>query len=322
MIDTLGPYELGRVHCVDALAGLKQLPDACVQCVVTSPPYWGLRDYGVDGQMGLESTPDEYIERMVAVFREVRRVLRGDGTLWLNMGDKYNSPNTHSGEVDKVDWRVRLNQPAGTTNTLKPKDLCGMPWRLALVLQADGWWLRSDIIWSKPNPMPESVTDRPTRAHEYVFLMTQSARYFYDADAVREPASCPGRTYSEDTAGHKTTALKDAGNRTTGGLHDGRKTYGNPEKGRNRRTVWTIATHGFPDAHFATFPKKLVEPCIMAGTGTGDIVLDPFAGAATTLVTAINLNRRAIGFELSPEYTDMANARIKRETAQEILDFD
>ena len=189
--------ELNRIYQGDVLDVLRGWPDGFVQCVVTSPPYWGLRDYGVEGQLGLEKTPEEYTEKMVEIFREVKRVLRDDGTLWLNMGDCYNSPNTHSGMADKVDWGIQrvldrgANTP-GITGTLKPKDLIGQPWRIAFALQADGWYLRSDIIWSKPNPMPESVRDRPTKAHEYLFLMTKSARYYYDQDAVRED----GPTYT------------------------------------------------------------------------------------------------------------------------------
>jgi DNA modification methylase len=250
----------------DVIACLRSLPDACVQCVVTSPPYWGLRDYGVEGQIGLEPTPEEHVEKMVEVFREVRRVLRDDGVMWLNYGDCYvhgtpggGSPfdngrndGRESYDTDKARGREKLSTLAPG---LKTKDLVGMPWRIAFALQADGWYLRSDIIWSKPNPMPESVTDRPTKSHEYVFLLAKQARYFYDADAVREAQNWVG----------------GAGNRNyRAGSENGREAEGQSNRpnpaGRNRRTVWEIATQPMPDAHFATFPEALVEPCIKAGT--------------------------------------------------------
>lgn len=241
----------------DVLAGLRAMPDASVQCVVTSPPYWGLRDYGVEGQIGLEPTPDGYVERMVGVFREVRRVLRDDGVLWLNLGDSY---STHAAGVVEdpmakstlagVRTQVVANRSSRAMGvylkckSLPEKNLVGIPWRVAFALQADGWYLRSDIIWSKPNPMPESVTDRPTKSHEYVFLLTKRARYFYDADAIHEPAN------SDRVRGPA--------------LHPSKDTNGNA--GLCRRTVWKIATQSTPEAHFATFPEALVEPCIKAGT--------------------------------------------------------
>jgi len=260
------PYyetESGKLYCGDALDVLKQLPDEIVQCVITSPPYWGLRDYGVEGQLGLEKTPEEYIEKMVVVFRGVKRVLRNDGTLWLNMGDCYTASggNTGNGRPGFSLERGRRHDHR-QYSTLKPKDLVGMPWRLALALQADGWYLRSDIIWSKPNPMPESVTDRPTKAHSYVFLMSRQAKYYYDADAVREvtgseanPEHYGGKSrhdHSQDTiAGQSQTKTMP--------------TVTHPH-GRNKRDVWTIPTQPFPGAHFATFPEKLVIPCMKAGT--------------------------------------------------------
>jgi len=250
----------------DVLAGLRAMPDASVQCVVTSPPYWGLRDYGVEGQIGLEPTPEEYVEKMVEVFREVKRVLRDDGTVWLNLGDSYasawacgrrNVVGSGSLEDGKRDAR-----PNRLVNGLKEKDLVGIPWRVAFALQADGWYLRSDIIWSKPNPMPESVTDRPTKSHEYVFLLAKQARYFYDCDAVREGSGIWRGTdflptSDKDRAGNGKTSATGASfrNRTDAARN-----------GRNRRTVWEIATQPMPEAHFATFPEALVKPCIMAGT--------------------------------------------------------
>jgi DNA modification methylase len=241
----------------DVIACLRSLPDACVQCVVTSPPYWGLRDYGVEGQIGLEPTPEEYVEKMVEVFREVRRVLRDDGTLWLNLGDSYNGSGGAGGDYASGGLKAgQPKYPGRRISALKPKDLVGIPWRVAFALQEDGWYLRSDIIWSKPNPMPESVTDRPTKSHEYVFLLTKRARYFYDADAVREAH------VSVDQSPRK-SGVGNGLNRTDRGV--GREFFGNPA-GRNRRTVWEIPTQPTPEAHFATFPEALVEPCIKAGT--------------------------------------------------------
>ena len=274
---------------------MAQMPDESVHTVVTSPPYWGLRDYGIGGQLGLEPTPEEYVANMVAVFREVRRVLRADGTVWLNLGDSY-----AGGE------RVTDQQDG-----LKPKDLVGIPWRVAFALQADGWYLRSDIIWSKPNPMPESVTDRPTKAHEYLFLLSKSPRYYYDADAVREPHV---RTWDESNGGNlKVGGVRPVGTNEVhahggGGLIMRSRNY-NP-LGRNRRTVWTIATEPFPGAHFATYPTALVEPCILAGSARGDLVLDPFAGAGTTGMVALRHGRRFVGIELNPTYAEMARRRI------------
>ncbi len=269
--------------CLDVMAGMDA---GSVQCCVTSPPYWTLRDYGVEGQLGLESTPEEYVLNMVAVFRAVRRVLRDDGTVWLNLGDSYAGSWGAQSRPNGNDIKTGLDggsmlsarqieaHPRGQTHTgslkntpgLKPKDLCGIPWRVAFALQTDGWYLRQDIIWHKSNPMPESVTDRCTKAHEYVFLLSKKAKYYYDADAIREPMMYPERTYSTNTTNHKTAALLKQGNRSTSGLHDGRTQYGDPIKGRNRRSVWTVATQGFSEAHFATFPEKLIEPCILAGT--------------------------------------------------------
>jgi DNA modification methylase len=246
----------------DVFDMLATLRDQSVQCVVTSPPYWGLRDYGIEGQIGLERTPDEYVETMTRVFREVRRVLRDDGVLWLNIGDSYNgsAPN-RTGQHGYEDGRTNRTDRFSTGGVpgLKPKDLCGIPWRVAFALQADGWYLRSDIIWHKPNPMPESVTDRPTKAHEYVFLMTKNARYFYDADAVRETNPRAGEVWPSGGA-NKSLSANDADRNDWG-----RMITQNPN-GRNARTVWTIPTQGFPEAHFATFPTALPERCIRAGT--------------------------------------------------------
>jgi DNA modification methylase len=242
------------------------LESGSVQCVVTSPPYWGLRDYGVEGQLGLEATPQEYLARMVAVFREVRRVLRVDGTLWLNMGDSYAGGGPHHGELNLGKSGTNRGSATGVdrpaVNGCKPKDLVGMPWRLAFALQADGWFLRSDIVWAKPNPMPESVTDRPTKAHEYVFLLTKSARYYYDGEAIREPATygfsaCEGMW---DRVGDLTRDPMRV-NGARGAVHKG-----DGSTGRQARSVWTIPSAPYPDAHFATFPPELARRCIVAGT--------------------------------------------------------
>jgi DNA modification methylase len=310
-----------RIFEGDVRDKLAEFPDASVQCVVTSPPYWGLRDYSVPGQIGLEPTPEEYVATMVDVFREVRRVLRDDGTVWLNMGDSYVSnpmQDGRSGPNARVGSTVAgVQRNVSGVRGLKPKDLVAIPWRLAFALQADGWYLRSDIIWAKPNPMPESVTDRPTKAHEYVFLLTKSARYFYDADAVREPlhpiVAAAAERYANDPS------LRDA--RRMGNIgaapdrNDSRKTvhvdnnaFVNPA-GRNLRSVWNIPTEPFPEAHFATFPKALVEPCIKAGTsekgccpGCGapwvreverDVPIDPGRGNGSKLRDADGLSARA-----------------------------
>jgi len=312
-----------RIITADVLDGLAQLPDASVHCCVTSPPYWGLRDYGEPGQLGLEPTPEAYVENMVKVFREVRRVLRDDGTLWLNLGDSYaasgvsglaikGDTSTLVGSANSAHTAQKKTVPSG----LKPKDLVGIPWRVAFALQADGWWLRSDIIWAKPNPMPESVRDRPTKAHEYIFLLTKSERYFYDNVAVMEPAQ-----YGEQHANKATSWGTDrkhpnkanvadyafkGDNHTTSRMEDG-------SHGRNRRTVWTIATKPYPEAHFAVFPPELPEICIKAGCPEGGTVLDPFAGAGTTLMVALRLGRDAIGIELSPTYAEMARRRIDQD---------
>lgn len=302
-------HGLATVHVGDALSVLQHLPSESVNCVVTSPPYWGLRDYGVEGQIGLEPTPAEFLERMTAVFAEVYRVLRKDGTCWVNMGDSYSAGSMWS-DSDDVRFRARFagqtaeHKPGrgGATKpktSVPPKNLLGIPWRLAFALQDAGWILRSDIIWAKPNPMPESVRDRPTKAHEYVFLLTKSGRYWYDADAIRE----------ESTG-------KDAGN---GFDRPERLSQpnGNPERWRapaehrrNARSVWNIATQAYPEAHFATFPEELPRRCILAGCPVGGIVLDPFAGSGTTLSVAVSFARKAIGIELNPQYAELIGKRL------------
>jgi DNA modification methylase len=350
-----------RILTGDCREVLRTLPDESVHCVVTSPPYFGLRDYGtakweggdeacsheppqewidhnfnansgfgsgaktqsaaaksrwyvdgacrcgarrIDSQIGLEPTPDAYVVELVAVFREVRRVLRLDGTLWLNLGDSYNT----SGGVNnngKNDALGKSDRPKilGRVDGLKPKDLIGIPWRVAFALQADGWWLRSEIIWAKPNPMPESVTDRPTKAHEQIFLLTKSATYWYDAEAIKEPAAYPvaiDRQLSGDYSNG--SGRNDSGEHRSGGFVTGDI--------RNRRSVWTVPSQPFSEAHFATFPPALIEPCIKAGCPKDGTVLDPFGGAGTTGLVADRLGRNAILIELNPEYAAMAERRL------------
>jgi len=286
------------------------LENESVQCVVTSPPYWGLRDYGVSGQIGLERTPDEYVAKLVAVFREVRRALRKDGVVFLNLGDCYATGGGsggvgHSAQVGSTRARV---QGAGLLgHGLKPKDLVGIPWRVAFALQADGWWLRSDIVWAKPNPMPESIRDRPTRAHEFVFLFTKSARYYWDQDAIREPAAAASRArYAYAFPGAPDgLAQPNGGERLR---PEGMREFTGTA---NARTVWTIATEPYPGAHFATFPTELARRCVLAGSRKGDLVLDPFSGAGTVALVSDRLDRSAVGLELNPEYVAMSRRRVE-----------
>ena len=293
-----------RIINADVMEGLRQLPDESVHCVVTSPPYWGLRDYGVEGQIGLEATPEAFVGRMVDVFREVRRVLRGDGTCWMNMGDSYAGSGRGGNPTEETSTLEGGQATQRAAAGFKQKDLMGMPWRVALALQADGWWLRSDIIWAKPNPMPESVTDRPTKSHEYVFLLTKAERYYYDAEAIKEEGS--GRTpgnVNQDGKGADNHRIANGGN----GIFAAQQ---RPQLERNKRSVWFIATSPFPEAHFATFPPELPEICIKAGCPVGGTVLDPFSGAGTTCLVADRLQRNGIGIELNPEYAAMAERRI------------
>jgi len=261
----------------DSLHVLRRLPASGVQCIVTSPPYWGLRDYHIGGQIGLEDNLTQYLNRLVAVFNETKRVLKDDGIFWLNIGDGYTSGNRGWRAPDKKNparaMEVRPDAPEG----LKPKDLLGVPWRLAFALQQDGWYLRCDVIWSKPNAMPESVKDRPTRSHEYVFMLTKSEKYYYDYEAVLEQ---------------------------------------NGSKPRNRRTVWDINAQPFAEVHFATFPPDLVQPCVLAGSKESDFVLDPFFGSGTVGIACQELRRNFIGIELNPGYVSLADKRLRR-AAQE-----
>ena len=251
----------------DAMVALQRLPSESVQCIVTSPPYWGLRDYGIEGQIGLEEKLQQYINKLTSIFSEAKRVLRDDGIFWLNIGDGYTSGNRGYRAPDKKNPARAMSIRPDTPDGLKPKDLLGIPWRIALALQADGWYLRSDIIWNKPNAMPESVKDRPTRSHEYVFMLTKREKYYYDYQAIKE-------------------------------------------NGRNKRTVWSVNTAPFPEAHFATFPPALIEPCILSSTKENDVVLDPFFGSGTVGVVCQENRRRFIGIELNNEYVRIAQKRL------------
>lgn len=309
------------IYNSDVLECLKKFGDESVQCVVTSPPYWGLRDYGVKGQLGLEETPEDYIEKIVVIFREIRRILKKGGTAWVNLGDSYTSGGRNSRDAGKSKnhrpfegWGDRAKTPIN----LKPKDLIGIPWRVAFALQADGWWLRCDIIWHKPNPMPESVIDRPTRAHEYLFMLTKSAKYYYDYNAIKEPAitkspkTWPAGWATGDTPHNSVSHnIKDvrAKNKTLQKM-DSEDTE--PDGFRNKRTVWTVNPAIFSEAHFATFPPKLIEPCILAGTKAGDTVLDPFWGSGTTGEVCLKHSRKVIGIELKLEYCELSMKRFKQ----------
>lgn len=349
-----------RVLLGDVREQLKTLPNGSVHCVVTSPPYFGLRDYGMRGQIGLEATPQQFVDVMVDVFREVRRVLRPDGTLWMNLGDSYagswgaQSRGETPGEKSKLSGGQVYAAPKGThtgsvkrTPGLKPKDLMGVPWRVAFALQDDGWYLRQDIIWSKPNPMPESIKDRCTKAHEYLFLLSKSERYYFDADAIAEITDYdPAKSKFPDgwdtgPGGHGSFHRKgrEKGRRSIGANGPDRPSKGVPNGAvtrirglpprhaqyessdqsgldsvprgyRNKRSVWTVATKPFKEAHFATFPPDLIEPCILAGSPRGGVVLDPFGGAGTTGLVADRQGRDAVLIELNPEYADIARRRI------------
>jgi len=347
----------------DVRTVLRELPAESVHCVVTSPPYWALRDYGVAGQIGLEPTPEQYVAVMVEVFREVRRVLRQDGTLWLNLGDTYANVGKWGG---KSGWRhtaeregaaafrkrrgtdcdpkrgnAAPGQPMASAGGLKKKDLVGIPWKVAFALQDDGWTLRRDIIWAKGNVMPESVKDRPSTSHEYIFLFSRGPRYFYDSDAISEPASedtharyARGRSdthkYADGGPGNQTIA-KSFDHMRSGGVNPKASEHKDSSarvkqnasfsaavrdvvERRNKRSVWFVNSRPFKGAHFATFPAKLIEPCILAGCPAGGVVLDPFLGSGTTAKVSQDLGRRCIGIELNPKYCDLAKKRFKQRT--------
>ena len=282
---------------------LKTLEDKSIHTVVTSPPYWGLRDYGMDNQLGLEETPEEYVNNLVDVFREIKRVLRDDGTVWLNLGDSYSSGGrrTTTNQSLRGDKDYGVTRPAPSKG-IKPKDLIGIPWRVAFALQQDGWYLRQDIIWHKPNPMPESVRDRCTKAHEYIFLLSKNVKYYYDHEAIKEDCI----TNDNSNRDRDNTKLNNTPGRTR---MAGLKTNNYTKK--NKRSVWTVTTKPFKEAHFATFPMDLIEPCVLAGCPEEGTVLDPFGGAGTTGIVASNHNRNAILCELNDEYSDIAEKRIE-----------
>lgn len=291
-------------NCMETL---KTLPDQSVNCCVTSPPYFGLRDYGHPDQIGNESTPDDFVGRLVDVFAEVHRVLRDDGTLWLNLGDSYAGSGAAGNQFGQIERGLAKYKQKKRPEELKPKDLIGIPWRVAFALQSFGWYLRQDIIWAKPNPMPESVTDRCTKAHEYIFLLAKSEKYFYDQDAIRVQHA---RTWDQTNGGN----LSDTGHKKNGEIcqkdsHPNGYPLPNP-LGANRKTIWNVPTKPFSGAHFATFPEELIAPCILAGCPEGGTVLDPFGGAGTTGLVAQSHNRKAILCELNPEYAELARQRI------------
>lgn len=305
--------EINHIYNAECLTGLSLLPDNSINCCITSPPYYGLRDYGNDRQIGLEDTPEEYIEKLVNVFHEVYRVLMPDGTLWINIGDSYAGSMKGAAQFPDNAMNYKQGTNRGTLGkaTLvkqctgcKPKDLIGIPWMLAFALRADGWYLRQDIIWNKPSVMPESVRDRCTKSHEYIFLLSKHRKYYFNAEAIAEPAS----TYNEIVRDRSTTKLNNTPGRSKmGGL------VRNDYHTRNKRSVWTVATQPLREAHFATYPEKLIIDCIKAGCPEGGIVLDPFIGAGTTALVARKLNRNYVGFELNPDYVNLAQRRIDKE---------
>ena len=338
--------KINYCHNIDALSGLRQMETGSVNCCVTSPPYYGLRDYGADGQIGLEPTPEEFIERLIQVFHEFFRVLQDDGTLWINMGDSYAGSGKGAWANIEAQKEVYVldtdSAPAlmpKTFDGIKPKDLMGIPWMLAFALRADGWYLRDDIIWEKPNPMPESVSDRCTKAHEYIFLLSKQKHYYFDGQAIREP--CAG-TNMLPPAGSEGTVLPNSRKRLKGnnktfrgsGVYTQNQSFHNSttvqkqSRGnatnetlmRNKRDVWCVSSStAFHSTHFATFPSELIKPCILAGCPEGGLVCDPFMGSGTTLVEANRLNRNCIGFDVNPLYCRLANQRREEAMAQTSL---
>lgn len=330
----------------DSLAVLKTIPCNTFDMCVTSPPYWGLRDYGIIGQLGAEKTPESYVSKMVHIFREVRRTIRSGGTLWLNLGDTYagggRGGTANAGDKQMTNRGSTALSPSGYVKGIKQKDLVGIPWRVAFALQADGWYLRQDIIWHKPNPMPESVTDRCTKAHEYIFLLTKSAKYYFDADAIKEPAvwgcekridrqtennkSMPDKLrngirpswkgskfHTGKTGEHQLGRASKKRGEFNGKTESmpGRNAFRAITEMRNKRSVWTVTTKPYAGAHFATFPKDLIEPCIKSGCPADGLVLDPFMGAGTTAIVAKNLGRNYTGIELNPAYIELAKKRME-----------
>ncbi|MDI2588073.1 site-specific DNA-methyltransferase [Psychrobacillus sp. NEAU-3TGS] len=314
--------ELNKIyqgHCLDVL---KTFTDESVNAVVTSPPYWGLRDYGMGEQIGLESSVDEYVQALVEVFRQVKRVLRDDGTLWLNLGDAYagsgkgrnadgkgNPGNNHMQSEGQFKGIVKLPK---IMNGLKPKDLIGLPWRVAFALQQDGWYLRQDIIWNKPNAMPESVTDRPTKSDEYIFLLSKSPKYFYDHEIIKEQAIYGTQDIrgSQGAFGQPQKQRRESKVRGSFDGKYGKEAFRAIRDKRNKRSVWTVSTKPLKEAHFATFPQELIEPCVLAGCPINGVVLDPFFGSGTTGVVSLKHGRNFVGIELNPEYIKIAEKRL------------
>lgn len=314
---------MNRIIIGDALESLRTIPDGTIDTCITSPPYYGLRDYGTEGQIGLEETPTDYIARLVEVFREVKRTLKEDGTLWIVIGDSYAGSGkgrmrdgTHSKDRSKSsDYMSIVGGLLDKTKAdgCKPKDLIGIPWMLAFALRADGWYLRSDIIWQKPNVMPESVKDRPTKCYEHILMLAKSRKYYYDNDAVLIPAHYDGRKETINTGGTKYADMKAPGSNpqsqhVAGKPHE-RWRFKNGKPVKNRRDVWTVCTRPYKGAHFATFPPELIEPCILAGCRKGGTVLDPFIGSGTTAQVANRLGMNCIGIELNPDYEKFINER-------------
>lgn len=319
--------KINYIYNQDCLEGLKRLPDNSIYCVVTSPPYYGLRDYGVTGQIGLEETPNDYIARLVEVFNEVLRVIKPEGTLWLNIGDSYNGYKGNANSTNSCSKYAGFrNQPARPANfgleckELKNKDLIGIPWMLAFALRNNGWYLRQDIIWHKPNPMPESVKDRCTKSHEYIFLLSKSARYYFNKEAIMQPAknkeSRPPGIVRNRLYGYKSKpniypeAYRIGGKECSTSMIQPTNRNFKPQTRVNKRDVWTVATKPTKDAHFAIFPESLIVDCIKAGCPEGGLVLDPFMGSGTTAIVARSLGRNYIGFELNPEYIAITEKRI------------
>ena len=314
-----------RIITGDCIEGMKTLPDGCVQTCITSPPYFGLRDYGGgDSEIGQEDTVEGYVQKMVEVFREVRRILRDDGTLWLNLGDSYMSakncappPQTQGGQRGMPSDFVPANRK--DQKGLKTKDLIGIPWRVAFALQADGWYLRQDIVWSKPNPMPESVEDRCTKAHEYIFLLSKKPHYYYDHEAIKEPlAASSVSRLQQDVDSQVGSTRANGGEKTNGNM----KAVGDLSSGlKNKRSVWTVNAKGYKGAHFAVYPEELIQPCVLAGCPKDGTVFDPFTGSGTTAVVALKNGRNYIGTELNPQYVKIAEDRIKESVPQTLSDF-
>lgn len=316
--------DLNQIIQGDCIKVVQSLPSDTIQTVITSPPYWGLRDYGMTEQIGLEETVQEYIQKIVSLFREIKRVLKDDGTVWLNLGDAYAGSGrgriangrTHPG----INHMQSVGQTSGVINLsnkvagLKPKDLIGLPWRVAFALQEDGWYLRKDIVWNKPNAMPESVRDRPTSSHEYIFLLSKSQKYYYDHEAIKEEAAY--KPFPDPPRGSRGAfGMEQLGRREDKPRGSFKGKYGDLafraiRNKRNKRSVWTVATKPTKDAHFATYPVELIEPCVLAGCPVDGIVLDPFMGSGTTGIAALKHSRNFIGIELNPDYIKIANKRL------------